>query len=94
MIHLEGKHRDGLMKKTVGIVCIYTAAVLIMLSILFMFKVLRFRYVYSTAAFGFLIYVVGLFLTREGKFSVYKILMIIVSILLIIVALGRELIGI
>jgi hypothetical protein len=82
------------MKKTIGIAFIYAAAVLIMLSILFMFKVLRFRYVYSTAAFGFLLYVIGLFLTREGKFSLYKILMIVISILLIFVALGRELIGI
>jgi len=81
-------------KKTVGIVLIYAAAVLIMLSILFMFKVIRFRYVYSTAAFGFLLYVIGLFLTREGKFSLYKIAMIVISILLMFVALGRELLKI
>ena len=82
------------MKKTAGIVLIYAAAVLIMLSILFMFKVIRFRYVYSTAAFGFLLYVIGLFLTREGKFSLYKIAMIVISILLMFVALGRELLKI
>jgi hypothetical protein len=81
-------------KKTAGIVLIYAAAVLIMLSILFMFKVIRFRYVYSTAAFGFLLYVIGLFLTREGKFSLYKIAMIVISILLMFVALGRELLKI
>ena len=82
------------MKKTAGIVLIYAAAVLIMFSILFMFKVIRFRYVYSTAAFGFLLYVIGLFLTREGKFSLYKIAMIVISILLMFVALGRELLKI
>jgi hypothetical protein len=81
------------MKKTLGIIFIYSAAVLIMLSILFLFKLIRMNYAYTTAAFGFLLYVVGLFLTREGKFTPYKIGMIVVSILLIFVALMREVVG-
>ncbi len=79
------------MKKTVGIVLIYSAAVLIMLSILFLFKIIRFDYAYTTAAFGFLLYIVGLFLTREGKLSPYKIAMIVISAVLIAVAIIREL---
>jgi hypothetical protein len=81
------------MKKTLGIIFIYSAAVLIMLSILFLFKVFNVNYPYTTAAFGFLLYIIGLFLTREGKLTAYKIVMVIVSVLLIFVAIAREVIG-
>lgn len=82
------------MKRTIGIVCIYSAAFLIMLSILFLFNVIRFRFAYTTAAFGFFLYIMGLFFTREGKFSLYKIVMIAVAVFLIFVAVVREVIGI
>ena len=78
------------MKRTIGIILIYTAAVLIMLSILFLFKIFPVSFPYTTAAFGFLLYIVGLFLTREGKMTVYKIVMVIISVLLILVAIARE----
>jgi hypothetical protein len=79
------------MKRTAGLILIYFAAFLIMLSILFLFKVVRMPYPYSTAAFGLLAYIVGLFLTREGgRFTPYKYAMIGVSVLLIVVALLRE----
>lgn len=78
------------MKKTVGIVLIYSAAVLIMLSILFRFNIIRFDYAYTTAAFGFLLYIVGLFLTREGKLSPYKIAMIVISVILIVFAIWKD----
>ena len=80
------------MKKTIGIILIYSAALLIMLSILFLFEVIRVKYAYTTAAFGFLLYIIGLFLTRVGKFSAYKIAMIIISLVLIFFALVREVI--
>lgn len=79
-------------RKTLGTVFIYGAAVCIMLSILFMFRVLPFRLPYTVAACGFLLYVVGLFLSREGKFSPYKIAMIVLAILLIFLAITREVI--
>ena len=79
-------------KKTLGIILIYTAAVCIMLSILFLFRFIPFRLPYTMAAVGFLVYVVGLFLSREGKFSPYKIAMIALAILLIILAVTREII--
>ena len=79
-------------RKTIGIVLIYTAAVLIMLSILFLFNIIRVRFAYTTAAFGFLLYVTGLFFSREGRFSTYKIAMIVVSILLIVLAVIREIV--
>jgi hypothetical protein len=44
------------------------------------------------AAVGFLLYVVGLFLSREGKFSIYKIAMIVLAVLLIFLAITREVI--
>jgi hypothetical protein len=77
-------------KKTGGIILIYCAAFVIMLSILFLFKVIRFRFAYTTAACGFLLYVVGLFLTREGKLTPYKIGMVVLSLLLIGVSIIRE----
>lgn len=79
-------------KKTAGIILIYSAAVLIMLSILFLFKLIRVPFAYSTAAFGFLLYIVGMFLSREGKLSPYRIGMIVISILLIFLAITREII--
>ncbi|MGQ9615025.1 MAG: hypothetical protein ACUVWJ_01345 [Spirochaetota bacterium] len=81
-------------KKTAGIILIYSAAVLIMLSILFLFRLIRVPFAYSTAAFGFLLYVVGMFLSREGKLSPYRIGMIIISLLLIFLAITREIIKI
>ncbi len=80
------------MKKTVGIVFIYCAAVLIMLSILFLFGVIDVRFRYTTAAIGFSLYVVGTFLTREGKLSPFKVVIVIVALLLILVSLAREVI--
>ena len=79
-------------RKTVGIVLIYTAAVCILLSILFLFGLIPFRLPYTMAALGFLLYVVGIFLSREGKFSAYKIAMIVLSLLLIFLAVTREII--
>ena len=80
-------------RKTWGTIFIYAAAVCIMLSILFMFRILPFRLPYTVAACGFLLYVVGLFLSREGKFSAYKIAMIVLAILLIFLAITREVIS-
>jgi len=80
------------MKKTIGIVLIYLAAVLIMLSVLFMVGVIDVRFKYTTAAFGFLLYVVGLFLTREGRMTAFRIGMVVVSVLLIFVSIIREII--
>jgi hypothetical protein len=77
-------------KKTGGIIFIYCAAFTIMLSILFLFKVIRFRFAYTTAACGFLLYIIGLFLTREGKLTPYKIAMVVLSFILIGVAIIRE----
>jgi len=77
-------------RRTVGILLIYTAALLIMLSILFLFKIIHFPYAYTTAAFGFLVYIVGMFFTREGKFSAYKVAMIVIAAVLIAVAVFRE----
>ncbi len=79
-------------RKTIGIIFIYAAAVCIMLSILFMFGILPFRLPYTVAASGFLLYVVGLFLSREGRFSPYKIAMIVLAVFLIILAITREVI--
>jgi hypothetical protein len=81
-----------LSRKTIGIIFIYAAAVCIMLSILFMFGIIPFRLPYTVAAFGFLLYVVGLFLSREGKFSPYKIVMIVLGVFLIFLAITREVI--
>ncbi len=80
------------MKRTIGIVLIYSAAVLIMLSILFLVGVINVRFKYTTAAFGFLLYIVGLFLTREGKMSTFRIGIVVVSLLLIFVSVIREII--
>ena len=77
-------------KKTGGIILIYCAAFAIMLSILFLFKVIRFRFAYTTAACGFLLYIIGLFLTREGKLTPYKVAMVVLSFILIGVAIIRE----
>ena len=79
-------------RKTIGIIFIYAAAVCIMLSILFMFGILPFRLPYTVAASGFLLYVVGLFLSREGRFSPYKIAMIVLAVFLIFLAITREVI--
>jgi len=81
-----------LSRKTIGIIFIYAAAVCIMLSILFMFGILPFRLPYTVAASGFLLYVVGLFLSREGRFSPYKIAMIVLAVFLIFLAITREVI--
>lgn len=78
------------MRKTVGIISIYLAAVLITLSIIFLFKIIRFNFAYTTAAAGFFLYIMGLFLTKEGKFSPYRIAMIVISLILIFVAILRE----
>ena len=78
------------MKRALGIVFIYLAAVTIMFSILFLFNVISFNHPYSAAAVGFLFYLVGVFLTREGKFSPYKIFMIVLAIALIFLAIVRE----
>ncbi len=63
-----------------------------MLSILFLFKIIRVPFAYTTAAFGFLLYIVGIFLSREGKLSPYRIGMIVISLLLIVLAITREII--
>jgi len=89
---VEERGDRPLSRKTMGIIFIYAAAVCIMLSILFMFRVLPFRLPYTVAAFGFLLYVVGLFLSREGKLSTYKIAMIVLAVLLIFLAITREVI--
>ena len=81
-------------RKSIGIALIYAAAVCIMFSIVSMFNVLHVRMPYTIAAFGFLLYVLGLFLTREGKFSTYKIAMIALAILLIFLAIFREILKI
>ncbi len=78
------------MKRVIGVVFIYLAAVTIMLSILFLFDVLAFKHPYSTAAFGFLFYIIGVFLTREGKLTAYKIAMIVLAAVLIFLAIFRE----
>ena len=80
------------MKRTIGIVFIYSAAILIMLSVLFLAGVIEVRFKYTTAAFGFLLYVVGIFLTREGKLKPYRIVMVVVAMLLIFVSIIREII--
>jgi len=80
------------MKKIVGIVFVYIAAITIMFSVLFLFEVITFSHPYSVAAVGFLFYIVGVFLTREGKFSAYKIGMIVVAVILIFLAVYREII--
>jgi uncharacterized membrane protein len=77
-------------KKKLGIAFIYAAAVLIMLSILFLFNLIRFRFAYTTAAFGFLLYIIGILLTREGRLTAYRIAMVVVSVALIGVAIVRE----
>jgi len=79
-------------KRILGIGFIYGAAVLIMFSILFLFNVIRFNYAYSTAALGFLFYIAGVFLTREGKLTPYKIGMIVLAIVLIVLAIIREIV--
>ncbi|GEM_PF-1994226 len=73
-----------------GIIFTYAAAVFIMASIVFLFGIVPFRFPYSTAAFGFLLYVSGVFLTREGRFTPYKFGMIGVAILLIVLSIVRE----
>ena len=61
-----------------------------MLSILFLFRIIRFPYAYTTAAFGFLVYIIGMFFSREGRLSAYKIAMIVIAAVLIFVAVFRE----
>ncbi len=77
-------------RRTLGIVFIYFAAVLIMLSVLFLFELIRFRFAYTTAALGFMLYIVGTLLMKEGRLSRYRIAMIVVAIALIGVAVVRE----
>ena len=77
-------------RKRTGIILIYAAAVCIMLSILFLFGLIPFRFPYSTAAFGFLLYIAGMFLSREGGFTPYKFGMIGVAVLLIVLSIVRE----
>ena len=78
------------MKRVIGISFIYLAAVAIMFSIIFLFNVIKFDHAYSVAALGFLLYIVGVFLTREGKLTLYKISMIILAVVLILLALFKE----
>ena len=77
-------------RRTLGIVFVYFAAVLIMLSVLFLFEIIRFRFAYTTAAVGFMMYIVGTLLMKEGRLSRYRIVMIVVAIALIGVAVARE----
>ena len=77
-------------KRTLGIAFIYCAAVLIMLSILFLFDLIRFRFAYTTAAAGFLLYIIGTLLTKEGRLTAYRIMLVVVSLVLIGVAIVRE----
>ena len=77
-------------RRTLGIVFVYFAAVLIMLSVLFLFEIIRFRFAYTTAAVGFMMYIVGTLLMKEGRLSRYRIVMIVVAIVLIGVAVARE----
>ena len=77
-------------KRTLGIALIYCAALFIMLSILFLFNVIRFRFAYTTAAVGFLLYIGGTLLMKEGRLTSYRIMMIVVSLVLLGVALVRE----
>ena len=81
------------MRKTLGIVLIYAAALLIMFSILTMFDLIPFDYGYTVAAVGFACYIAGMFLTREGRFSAYTIAMMVVGVLLVAYALFREVFG-
>jgi len=81
------------MKKTAGIILIYIAALAIMLSILLMFDVLPFGHAYTIAAAGFFLYVMGTLLSREGRFTLYKMIMIGVAVFLIVVAIIREIGG-
>ena len=78
------------MRHKAGVVLTFAAAFFIMLSILFLFRVIRVPFPYTTAAFGFLLYIAGTVLSREGKLTAYKIVMIAVSVLVIVVALIRE----
>ena len=78
------------MRYKLGITLTFVSAVLIVLSILFLFRLIRFPFPYSTAAFGFLLYIVGTLLSREGKLTGYRVVMLAVSVLLILVALYRE----
>ena len=80
-------------KKTGGIILIYCAAFTIMLSIIFLFKKRVFEYPYTIAACGFLLYIIGLFLTREGKLTPYKIVMVVVSLILIGFAILKDFSG-
>ena len=77
-------------KRTLGIVFVYFAAVLIMLSVIFLFEIIRFRFAYTPAAVGFMMYIVGTLLMKEGRLSRYRIVMIVVAIVLIGVAVARE----
>jgi hypothetical protein len=81
------------MKKTIGIVLIYVAAVLIVFSVMTTFDIITFEYGYTVAAVGFACYIAGMFLTREGKFSAYTVAMIVIGVLLIVYALFREMAG-
>jgi hypothetical protein len=79
------------MRKSLGIVLIYLAAVLILISILIMFELIPLDFAYTIAAVGFACYIGGTFLTREGKLTTYKVAMIVVGALLIVYAIFREL---
>ena len=77
-------------KRTLGIVFVYTAAVLIVLSILFLFELIRFRFAFTTAAVGFMLYVVGTLLMKEGRLSRYRIVLVVIALALVVVAIVRE----
>jgi hypothetical protein len=81
------------MRKTIGIVLIYAAAVLILFAIMIMFDLIPFAYGYTVAAVGFTCYIAGMFLAREGRFSAYTVAMIVVGLLLVAYALFREVMG-
>jgi hypothetical protein len=78
------------MRYKLGVTLTFVSAILIVLSILFLFRLIRFPFPYTTAAFGFLLYIVGTLLSREGKLTGYRVVMLAVSGLLILVALYRE----
>jgi hypothetical protein len=77
-------------RRTLGIVFIYFAAVLIMLSILFLFEIIRFRFAYTTASAGFMLYIAGTLLMKEGRLTGYRIVMIIAALALIAFAVVKE----
>jgi hypothetical protein len=78
------------MRYKLGVTLTFLSALLIVLSILFLFGLIRFPFPYTTAAFGFLVYILGTLLSREGKLTGYRVVMLAICGLLILVALYRE----